>query len=433
MDCRVRRRGDSAVSDEIRIVADFLIDGSGAPPMKNPEIRVRDGRFFSVGSTTQLEAEDGGHLLRFPGCTAIPGLIDSHVHLSLSPDVAAADVARDVATTPDDQLLLRAERNARLALLAGVTTLRDCGGPNNIPLVLRDAIRAGVVRGPRLLVSGRPITTTGGHCHFMGERADSEDEMRRATRSLCRDGVDFIKVMATGGMLTPGSNPAAAQYSVAELKACVEEAHRLGRRVAAHVLCSEGIRFSVAAGIDTIEHCWSIAGGPQDADVETIERLAASGSFGSVTAHRSLRGLLTEGLDGLAELRRRLAPHRAMRQAGVALPVHSDAGIPGTRFESFRLSVEAYRRGLETSIEEAVRAATHVPAAALGLGDRLGKVAPGYISDLVIIRGDPNSDDFLSSEVVLVMLQDEMVVENGRIAAPHSSGGGVPGQAATAA
>ena len=372
-------------------------------------------------------------MLRFPGCTAIPGLIDSHVHLSLSPDVAAADVARDVATTPDDQLLLRAERNARLALLAGVTTLRDCGGPNNIPLVLRDAIRAGVVRGPRLLVSGRPITTTGGHCHFMGERANSEDEMRRATRSLCRDGVDFIKVMATGGMLTPGSNPAAAQYSVPELKACVEEAHRLGRRVAAHVLCSEGVQFSVAAGIDTIEHCWSIAGGPQDADVETIERLAASGSFGSVTAHRSLRGLLTEGLDGLggAAAAAGSSPCDAAGRRGSSCAQR--CRYSGNKIESFRLSVEAYRRGLETSIEEAVRAATHVPAAALGIGDRLGKVAPGYISDLVIIRGDPNSDDFLSSEVVLVMLQDEMVVENSQIAAPHPSGGGLPGQAATAA
>jgi imidazolonepropionase-like amidohydrolase len=409
------------VSDEIRIVADFLIDGSGAPPMKDPEIHIRDGRFVSVDSAMQREAEDGGHLLRFPGCTAIPGLIDSHVHLSLSPDVAAADVARDVATTPDDQLLLRAERNGRLALLAGVTTLRDCGGPHNIPLALRDAIRAGVVRGPRLFVSGRPITTTGGHCHFMGERADSEDEMRRATRSLCRDGVDFIKVMATGGMLTPRSNPAAAQYSVAELKACVEEAHRLGRRVAAHVLCSEGIRVSVAAGIDTIEHCWSIAGGLQDADDETIQRLAASGSFGSVTAHRSLRGFLGEGTVGLAELRRRLAPHRAMRQAGVPLPVHSDAGIPGTRFESFRLSVEAYRRGLETSIEEAVRAATHIPAAALGMGDLLGKVEHGYISDLVVVRGHPNNDDFLSSDVLLVMLAGEPVVENGRIAPPSAA------------
>jgi imidazolonepropionase-like amidohydrolase len=421
MDRRMCRRGDSGVSDEIRIVADFLIDGSGALPMKNPEIRIRDGRFVSVGSTTQLEAEDGSHLLRFPGCTAIPGLIDSHVHLSLSPDVTAADVAGDVATTPDDQLLLRAERNARLALLAGVTTLRDCGGPHNIPLMLRDAIRAGVVIGPRLLVSGRPITTTGGHCHFMGERADSEDEMRRATRSLCGDGVDFIKVMATGGMLTPGSNAAAAQYSVAELKACVEEAHRLGRRVAAHVLCSEGVRFSVAAGIDTIEHCWSIAGGPQDADDETIQCLAASGSFGSVTAHRSLRGLLGEGLEGFAELRRRLAPHRAMRQAGVPLPVHSDAGIPGTRFESFRLSVEAYRRGLETSVEEAVRAATHLPATALGIGDRLGKVESGYISDLVVIRGNPHDDDFFSSDVLLVMLQGESVVENSQIALSPAS------------
>jgi imidazolonepropionase-like amidohydrolase len=407
------------VSEQTRIIADFLIDGSGAPPLADPEICLQDGRFIFVGQRQRKARASAHRSLSFPGCTMIPGLIDSHVHLSLSPSIDAAELARDLAATPDHYLVLRAERNARLSLSAGVTTLRDCGGPREVPMTLRNAIRAGVVVGPRLLVAGRPITTTAGHCHFMGERADSEDEIRKATRALCHEGVDFIKVMATGGMLTPGSNASAPQFSVAELTACVAEAHRLGRRVAAHVLCSAGVRTAIAAGVDTLEHCWSISGAPQDEDEETIRLFAISGSFGSVTAHRSLRALLGEGAEGIKELRRRLRPHRAMRQAGVPLPVHSDAGIPGTWFESFYLSVDAFRHGLQTSVQEAVRAATHVPAMALGIGDRLGKIDTGYLSDLVIVRGDPRNSDFSLSDVHLVILGGEVVVENGRINLAH--------------
>jgi imidazolonepropionase-like amidohydrolase len=407
------------VSIDVRITADFLIDGSGAPPLANPEIHIEDGTFSFVGQRRAEEPTGVKDSLDFPGCTVIPGLIDSHVHLAMSPHIDANQVALDLVRTPEDVLVLRAERHARLALGAGITTLRDCGGPGKVTMALRDAIGAGLMIGPRLMVCGRPITTTAGHCHFMGERADSATEIRKVTRALCREGVDFIKIMATGGMLTPGSNPAAVQFSTGELAACVEEAHRLGRRVAAHVLCSAGVRAAVAAGVDTIEHCWSISGASQDADDETIGVLADSELFGSVTAHRALRKLLCDGAEGVKELRRRLGPHRAMRQAGVPLPVHSDAGTPGTRFESFYLSVDAFRRGLETSVEEAIRAATHVPAMALGLGDRLGKIESGYESDLVVVRCDPRRSDFSISKTRLVMLRGKVIAENGLISLAH--------------
>ena len=215
------------MSTQLRVTADFLIDGSGGPLLPNPEIHIEDGSFSFVGQRQHEKPEGVWHSLDFPGCTIIPGLVDTHVHLSMSPDLDAWQVARDLVTTPEHELVLRAERHARLALSAGVTTLRDCGSPGKVTLALRNAIAAGVLIGPRLLVCGRPITTTAGHCHFMGERADSEGEIRKVTRALCHDGVDFIKIMATGGMLTPGSNPAAVQFSASELAACVEEAHRL--------------------------------------------------------------------------------------------------------------------------------------------------------------------------------------------------------------
>ena len=422
----MRRRGRSSpggadagrntpVSGTIRITADCLIDGSGAPTRTGAEILVEDGMIVAVGTRREVASDDREASLHFPGCTILPGLVDSHVHLSISPDIEPGRVAQYLLETSDQTLVLRAERNARLLLGAGITTARDCGGPRDIPLTLRNAIRAGVVAGPRLLVSGRPITTTAGHCNFMGERADSEEEVRKATRKLCQEGVDFIKIMATGGMLTPASNPAAVQFSDAELAACVEEAHRLGRKVAAHVLCSAGVRAAVAAGIDTIEHCWTITGGRQDADDETIRLLAASGRFGSVTAHRALRALLCQGPDGITELRARLKPHRAMRQAGVPLPVHSDAGTPGTRFECFCQSVDCYHRGLATTFEEAVQAATQIPAEALGLGDQIGKVEPGYAADLIVVRGTPDRSDFSLADVCLTMLAGRLVAYDGRV------------------
>jgi imidazolonepropionase-like amidohydrolase len=216
-------------------------------------------------------------------------------------------------------------------------------------------------------------------------------------------------------MLTPGSHPDATQYSITELTACTDEAHRLGRRVAAHVLCSQGVRHSVAADVDTIEHCWSIAGGPQDCDEGTVAMLAASRSLGSVTAHRALRDLLNQGDAGLAELRRRLAPHRAMRAAGVPLPVHSDAGVPGTRFDEFHRSVEAFRLGMGTSLEEAIRASTHVPAIALGLGDRLGRIERGYAPDLIVVRGRPDDKDFSLANPLAVMISGEMIANRGKL------------------
>ena len=183
--------------------------------------------------------------------TLLPGLIDGHVHLTFSGgEQAMVDVVRD----SDELLLLRAVRNAERALRAGITTVRDCGDRHNVTFTLRDAIRSGVVRGPRLVACGMPITTTAGHCHFLGLVADTTDELVRAVRRQAQAGADSIKVMATGGRLTPGSNASEAQYSAEQLRLVVEDAHRLGRRVAMHVLGTSGIRNAVAAGADTLEH-----------------------------------------------------------------------------------------------------------------------------------------------------------------------------------
>ena len=158
--------------------------------------------------------------------TLLPGLIDTHVHLTVGHSPWRMETF--LAATPPWQLLAAVE-NGRRALEAGLTTVRDCGGRKELLLPLRDAIAAGTVRGPRLLVAGPPVTTTAGHMWYFGLEADGIDELRKSVRQLAKDGVDFIKVAASGGGMTPGSNPRAPQYTTTELRAIVQEAARLGK------------------------------------------------------------------------------------------------------------------------------------------------------------------------------------------------------------
>src|SRR5215472_1511386 len=206
-----------------------------------------------VGASVELPAEYAG-LPRtdYPGCTITPGLIDCHVHLGF--DGGPQPAARMRGETDAQQLMLML-RNARDLLGVGVTTARDLGGRAYLGLTVRDAIASDLARGPRLVVAASPITVTGGHCWFMGGEADSDDDLRRLVRTHHKHGADLIKVMSTGGFMTPGSAPWYAQFSTDQLAVIVEEARRVGKPVAAHAHGIEGIRRAVQAGVTTLEHC----------------------------------------------------------------------------------------------------------------------------------------------------------------------------------
>lgn len=413
--------------ERIALVASRLIDGSGGPALADATVLVEDGQVSEVRESVGDSTLSGCRIVRLDGCTLMPGLIDAHVHLTFSPDLAGdGSVEADLASTSSEQLMLRALRNARLALSGGVTTMRDLGGPGLTTLRLRDAIAAGEVVGPRLLVAGEPITTTAGHGYYFGVCADNVDEVRKAVRRLCQQGVDVIKVMVTGGMMTPGSNPRAAQFSDEELRVIVDEAHRLGRRVAGHILCSAGVRAAIQAGFDTIEHGWTITGKTQDYEPGLGELIAERGIYGSVTAQRDLRSLLPHRSNNLEELTGRLGPHREMLRAGVALVVHSDAGPPGTRFERFAESVEVFMRGLGVGVEAAIQAATGTAARALGIDDRVGTIAPGQAADFLAVDGDVTGDIAALRNVRLVTIAGRVVVDGGalveRVALPEEAG-----------
>ncbi|MGI6207035.1 MAG: amidohydrolase family protein [Anaerolineae bacterium] len=396
-----------------------LFDGTGAPA-RPATVTIRQGRIEAV-----LEPGDSvpeGQVLDCAGKFVLPGLIDSHVHLAFA---AGPDhkTTRDILAGDDDAtLLLRQTRHAQQCLLAGITTVRDCGGRGLSTLALRDAIGNGLLAGPRIVACGMPITTTAGHLHFCGYRADSVDEVRKAARSLIESGADFIKVMATGGNMTPGTNPARPQYSQEELSALVEDAHRLGRKVAAHVGAREGIRRCLEAGVDTLEHGnWLNPDGTLGYDPELAEGMARQGA---------VLGLAVPGIDrvnllaeagreqALEALHAKYEPFRRMRAAGVPIMVSSDAGVRMTPFDGIALSLQAFSFAMDASPAETLVAATATPARALGLEDEIGTIVAGKRADILVVEGDPLSDLGALRQVHLVLRDGAIAVQQGRLSLP---------------
>lgn len=401
-----------------------VIDGTGAAPRRDVAVVVEGERIKGVVRQGSL-AEDEQQVQDLGSATILPGLIDSHVHLMFEPGHDHATVCQTLAGDSDELALLRAARNAELCLRAGITTVRDCGGRRLGTLALRAAARAGLARAPRILACGPAVTTTAGHLHYLGLEADTRQELLKAVRGLAKAGVDFVKVCATGGNMTAGSNGAAPQYTAAELALLVEDAHRLGLPVAAHALGTPGIRNAVEAGVDFIEHCtWLGSDGGVDYDesiVELLVRKQLHVGFTFSGVNRSLlpaSGLaLREGRRALEELQEKVATYRRMMAAGVQPLVSSDGGVRLTPFGEFASSLAVLVIGCGCSPLQAIAAATSVPAQALGLGRDLGTIEEGKIADLLVVEGDPAEDVRALSRVKAVYQSGRLVVSQGQLVA----------------
>lgn len=372
-----RRRAD------VVAIGRLMFDGTGGPGVENRAVLIAGTRILGVEPwDDHWRAPVGAQVIGGTEAAIVPGLVDAHVHL------CGID-ARHV----DPRTTARAIDQAQRAMAAGVTTIRDCGGPGHLTIELKQAQEAGLWAGPRIVACGSPLTTTAGHCHWMGGRADTAEALRIHVRQIRQAGGDFIKIMLTGGMSTPGSNPYQAQYSIEEIAPVVDDAHRLGMTVAAHVLSNAGIRVAVASGVDTIEHGWSITGAMQDFTPEAADLVAAADHrvIASLTAHRDLRSLVRDPA-GREELLSRVAPHRALAERGVPLVVHSDADGKHTPLDEFGYSVEVYRQGLDTTFEAALHAATGLAAEAVGLAGVVGEITPGCAADILVLAGDPRED-----------------------------------------
>jgi imidazolonepropionase-like amidohydrolase len=354
-------------------------------------LRIRRGRIVALGRTA-LEGEPAAKTLALPGRVILPGLIDGHVHLELDPRLATP--AEQLAVPAEERVRAMAAR-ARAMLGQGITTARDCGGGAFFEHALRDRIARGEALGPRLLCCGQPLTTPGGHCAFWGGVVSDASGLERVVDRQVEAGSDWIKVMATGGVFTPGSRPRDTQFDARALATIVAAARRSGRPVAAHCHGTAGIAAALRAGVRTIEHA-SFAGPDgfgTDLDEALVRELAASGVFVAPTVNAGWLRRIRDAEGAPTDFFRRLSRSLGLqRMHGVRLLASSDAGIPGVFHDALAGGLEALSAFAAMRPVDVLRAATVDAAEALGLSQETGRIEPGLSADLMVVRGDPTQD-----------------------------------------
>ena len=369
-----------------------VIDGSGREPQPGMDVLINEGRISALGRSGSLSIEHQDvEIYSMHGMTLLPGLIDCHVHIFAD----AGPEGRINTGEPPGLALLRAAYHVRCTLEAGITTIRDLGGQEHMEFALRQAIAEGYCSGPRMVLAGKLLSmTSAGADAFRGmyREADGADEVRKAAREQLKAGADVIKVMATGAVMTPGEQPGASQFTLEEMSAAADEAHKVGRKMAAHAHGSTGILTAVQAGADTIEHGSLLCESPEAIRLMAERRvfLVPTLATSAMTTHG------TEIPSFMAENDRRLgdAPQRSVQAAlaaGVPIAMGTDAGVPfvrhGENAIELVLMVEA---GL--SPMQSIVASTSNAALALGLQDEIGTIENGKCADLLVIDGDPLAD-----------------------------------------
>ncbi|WP_444947690.1 amidohydrolase family protein [Micromonospora ureilytica] len=354
-------------------------------------VLLEDGRIVDV-HRGRAEAPEGWLVREEPNGTVLPGLIDAHVHLCAD---AGPDALGRLAERPESDLDAVVEASLRLHLAAGVTTVRDLGDRRGAVLRWRGrGVRSDL---PTVLGAGAPLTSVGGHCWSLGGEASGVDGVREAVRLRAAGGADLVKVMASGGVFTPGTDTTRPQFTDEELAAALTEAHDVGLPVTAHAHALSAVEQALRVGVDGIEHCTCVTAAGARVPDELADRLAASGvavcaTLGTDPAvvtppevvEMAARAGLSEAAlrDGAATLQR----------AGVRLVAGSDAGLGPAKPHGIlpETLVEYVVCGIPATA--ALASATSVAAEVCGLGRRKGRVSPGLEADLLIVDGDPTSD-----------------------------------------
>jgi imidazolonepropionase-like amidohydrolase len=407
-----------------------LYDGKADAVVSPGVVVVSDGKIVAAGSSAQVPA--GARVVDLGDATLLPGLMDAHTHLSFESSLDWKQDQLDSLKKPIPEQAIIATEYARRTLLAGFTTVRDVGSSDLIDVGLRNAINAGKVPGPRMLVAVNAIGSRGGHCDPTGGFrpellkepgtdqgvANGPDEVRAAVRFDAKHGADVIKTCATGGVLSEADKVDSPQLTQAELDALVDEAHALGRKTAAHAHGAEGAKRAIRAGIDSIEHGSFL-------DDEAFDLMRKKGTYFVPTPLPCI----------MQRLRDARAPANIIEKAAAAdakagetlkraiaknarIAFGSDAAVcpHGTQVNQFGIFVKAGMKPLA-----AIRTATSVDAALLGVTDR-GTLEAGKLADLVAVPGDP-SRDIAAMEKVFFVMKGGAVVRNDRAGAATSGTG----------
>jgi imidazolonepropionase-like amidohydrolase len=390
-------------SDTLVLSGARIIDGTGTEPVRGRSVVVEKGVITAVVEDARAPRGNGVDLA---GHTLLPGLINCHVHLCLG---AEADPVRPLREEPLALTAIKALLRARDTARAGVTTVRDLGGREYVEFAVRRAIQEGLVAGPRILAAGRPVCMTGGHGHWLGREADGPDDARKAVREQLKAGADVIKIIATGGVMTPGVEPGSPQMTFEEMRAAIEEASRAGRRTAAHAMAATGISEAIDAGITSIEHGVFLT-------EEIVAHMRRDGTFLVPTLNAPTAiaaGGLAAGIPPFMVRKSEqvvpahVASFQLAHRAGVRIAAGADSGTPlnfhGSLLPELALMVKYGMTPLE-----AIRSATVTAAECLGLGEMIGRVAPGYAADLIAVAGDP-------AERLEALAELKLVLVNGRV------------------
>jgi len=397
----------------VAVHAAHVLDVKSGKTLNDQVIVIEDGKITSVGTGAQANVPSDAVRVELPNATVLPGLIDAHTHLTMDPKFGYERLSISVSR----EALIGA-KNARTTLLAGFTTVRNVGASEYSDVALRDAINAGDVPGPRMLVSGPALSITGGHCdnnmlpfeYHATEAgvADGIAAVQHKVRENIKYGSDLIKVCATGGVLSLGDNPQHSQYTLEEMKAIVADAHRLGRKVAAHAHGAEGIRWAAEAGVDSIEHGSYI----DDAGIAVMKEhgtyLVPTLYLGDWMINNAglthlPPPLMAKAQEVIPAARKNIAHAFA---SGVKVAFGTDAAVypHGMNAHEFAVMVK-----LGLTPLQAVQAATVNAADLLGWSGKVGTLEAGAWGDIVAVDGDPLKDVTTLERVKLVMKGGEVV------------------------
>lgn len=406
--------GEQKGKGGVWIHAARVIDSSGRVPIEDGVVFVVDDKIRSIGTTSNLPAPKDARVIELGNATLIAGFIDSHTHII---GRVVGDPDRDNSSVRDIDSFgaILAVENAKKTLMAGFTTIRNVGAPNFDDVAIKKAINEGWIVGPRMVTAAHSFGITGGHCDENGFKpgladsdyrngvADGVDEVRKAVRYQVKYGADVIKICATGGVLSEGDAVGATQYTLEEMKAIVDEAAKLERKVAAHAHGTEGIKLAVRAGVASIEHGSFM-------DDEAAKLMAARGTYlvptlmaGEAVERLAKNGIL-KGLRGEKALAAAAAMRKGIRiakQNNVLIALGTDAGVipHGTNGHEFTLMVEW---GGLTPMESIV-AGTLGAARLLGVDETVGSIEKGKTADLVAVAGDPTKDIKTMEKTIFVM------------------------------
>jgi len=423
-------QGQKLASKTMVLKAARLFDGKSNALVTPGIVVVKDGKIVAAGTSAGIPAD--AQVIDLGDATLLPGFIDAHTHLTGEYKVDFKQGMLDELQKPIPELALESSANARVTLMAGVTTVRDVGSSNYLDVGLRNAINAGVVPGPRMLVSVHAIGATGGHCDETGFRAglfgketgpeegviNGADEARRAVRLMHKYGATIIKTCATGGVLSLADAVDTPQLTQEELNAIVDEAHALKLKTAAHAHGAEGAKRAIRAGIDSIEHGSFL-------DDEALDMMKQRGTY-YVPTLMAVQGL-QERIDRgdyipppiLVKAKAAIAAiHQTFQKAlakNIKIGLGTDAAVypHGRNTEEFHQMVDLGMKPID-----ALKAGTSVDAELLGMSDKIGTLEAGKLADVVAVPGDP-LQNIRQTEHVFFVMKEGVIYKNESGATGH--------------